>query len=85
MNLEMKKRALAARDAHLALLDLKKVVDEATQTTHAAELEAVHLAVSPGQTGDVSTTLRVVMERLGPANLEATLNKVRQNLETAIS
>lgn len=44
MNTDMQKRALAARDAHLALQDLKKVVDEATQTTHAAELEAVHLA-----------------------------------------
>ncbi len=30
MNTEMQKRAVAARDAHLALLDLKKVVDEAT-------------------------------------------------------
>ena len=36
MNTEMHKRALAAREAHLALLDLKKVVDDATQTTHAA-------------------------------------------------
>jgi hypothetical protein len=85
MNIEMKKRALAARDAHLALVDLKRVVDEATQTTHAAELEAVHLAFSPSQTGDVSTALRVVIERLGSANLEATLSKVRENLETAVS
>jgi hypothetical protein len=44
MNTDMQRRALAARDAHLALLDLKRVVDEAAQTTHAAELEAVHLA-----------------------------------------
>jgi hypothetical protein len=36
MNTEMQKRALAAREAHLALLDLKKVVDEAARTTHAA-------------------------------------------------
>ena len=46
MNTEMQKRALAAREAHLALLDLKRVVDEAALTTHAAELEAVHLAIS---------------------------------------
>jgi hypothetical protein len=45
MNIEMQKRALATREAHLALLDLKKVVDEVTQTTHAAQLEAVHLAI----------------------------------------
>src|SRR5207253_8327049 len=39
--LNMQKRALAAREVHLALLDLKKVVDETAQTTDAAELEAV--------------------------------------------
>jgi hypothetical protein len=47
MNTDMPRRALAARDAHLALIDLRRVVDEAAQTTHAAELEAVHLARAP--------------------------------------
>lgn len=59
----MQKWALAAREAHLALLDLKKVVDEAARTTHAVELEAVHLAISPGPTRDSTTALRVVMEK----------------------
>jgi len=45
----LQKRALATREAHLASLDLKKFVDEATQTTHAAELEAVSLAIRPRQ------------------------------------
>lgn len=54
MNTELQKRALAARDAHLALLDLKKFVDEAAQTTHAAELEAVHLAIRPRPTENIS-------------------------------
>src|SRR5208283_4941406 len=56
MNTEMQKRALAAREAHLALLDLKKVVDEATQTTHAAELEAVHLAIRARPIEETSTS-----------------------------
>jgi len=56
MNTEMQKRALADREAHLALLDLKKVVDEATKTTHAAELEAIHLAITLRSSGDVKTT-----------------------------
>jgi hypothetical protein len=85
MNTEMKKRALAAREAHLALLDLKKVVDEATQTTHAAELEAVHLAISPKQAGDITTTLRVVMESLGSSNFDTALLRVRESLQLAIS
>jgi hypothetical protein len=85
MNTEMQKRALAARDAHLALLDLKKVVDEAAQATHAAELEAVHLAVSPRASGDISSALREILECLGSSNFEAILSKARQSLQTAMS
>jgi len=85
MNTEMQKRALAARDAHLALLDLKRVVDEAALTTHAAELEAVHLAFSRRSSGEISTTLRIVVERLGSATFEATLMRVHESLQTAIS
>ena len=70
MNTEMQKRALAAREAHLALLDLKKVVDEAARTTHAAELEAVHRAISQEAAGDIATTLRGVMESLGSTSFE---------------
>jgi hypothetical protein len=61
MNTEMQKRALAAREAHLALLDLKKVVDEAARTTHPG---SVHLAFSSRPAGDITTTLRGVMENL---------------------
>jgi hypothetical protein len=85
MNADMQKRAVAAREAHLALLDLKKVVDEAAQTTHAAELEAVHLAISSRVTGDISASLQVVIDRLGSANIEATLLKVRESLQTAMA
>jgi hypothetical protein len=85
MNTDMQKRALAARDAHLALLDLKKLVDEATLTTHAAELEAVHLAVSSRLSGDISSSLRAVLERLGSASFEATLRRVRESLQSAMS
>ena len=85
MNTEMQKKALAAREAHLALLDLKKVVDEATQTTHAAELEAVHLAISPRSAGDITTTLRGVIENLGSTNFESALARVRESLQLAMS
>jgi hypothetical protein len=85
MNTQMQKRALAAREAHLALLDLKRVVDEAAQTTHAAELEAVHLAISPRPTGDITPQLRAVMENLGSANFETALTRVRESLQLAMS
>lgn len=85
MNAEFQKQARAARDAHMALLDLKKLVDEATQTTHSAELEAVHLTVSSNASGDISTVIRTVLERLGSQDFESSLSKARQSLQTAIS
>jgi hypothetical protein len=85
MNTETQRRALAARDAHLALLDLKRVVDEAAQTTHAAELEAVHLAMSPRMQGDISSKLRSAIERLGSDVFQDSLSRARQSLQSPIS
>ena len=81
----MQKQARAARDAHMALLDLKRLVDEAAQTTHCAELEAVHLAVSSNASGDISTTIRAVLERLGSSDFESSLNRALQSLKTVLS
>jgi hypothetical protein len=53
--------------------------------THAAELEAVHLAIRPNFTDNISATLQVVMESLGSRNFEATLSKARQRLQMAMS
>lgn len=83
--IDLRKRALAARDAHLALLDLKRLVDEAAQTTHAAELEAIGMAISRRQSSDVGTTLRVVVERLRSSGFEATLSQAREKLKMAVS
>ena len=85
MNADMRTRALAARDVHLALLELKKLVDDATQATHAAELEAVYLAVSARQGDDVRMTLKVIMDQLASPDFETTLSQIREKLETAAS
>jgi hypothetical protein len=83
MNQEMQKRALAARDAHEALLELKKLVEEAAQAAHAAEREAVHLALSPRRIGDVRKSLQLVKDRLESPTFESTLSRAREKLETA--
>ncbi|HMI53750.1 MAG TPA: hypothetical protein VK525_19705 [Candidatus Saccharimonadales bacterium] len=85
MNTEMQKRALAAREARLALLDLKRMVEEAAQATHAAELEAVHLAISPRKDGDIAGKLRFAIERLGSDAFQDSLSRARQSLHSAIS
>jgi len=61
MKADMRRRALATRDAHLALLELKKLVDDAVKETHNAELEAVYSAASSGSSGEIRKTLRVVI------------------------
>jgi len=83
--IDMQKRALAARDAHLALLDLKKLVDEAAQKTRAAELDAVGMSINSHIDCDICTRLRVVVDHLRSANFEETLSQAREKLETAIS
>ena len=85
MDADMQRRALAARDAHLALLDLKRAVDEAAQTTHAVELEAVHLAIRPRMDGDIASKLRSAIERLGSDAFQDSLSRARQSLQSAIS
>jgi len=85
MNNNLQKRALATREVHLALLDLKRVVDQATQTIHAAELEAVHLAIKPNLTDNISTMLQVVMDSLGSPSFEEALSRARQTLQMAMS
>jgi hypothetical protein len=85
MNNDRQRRALAARDARMALLDLKRVVEEAARTTHSVELEAVHLAVSSRRPNDISSKLRTVLEQLASADFEATLAKARHSLQVAMS
>jgi len=81
----MLKQAFAARDAHEALLDLKKIVDEATETTHTAELESFHLAAGHSEIHGVRKTLQEVGDRLKSPSFDAALSQVRKKLETAAS
>jgi hypothetical protein len=85
MNLEMQRRALAARDAHHALLALKKLVDSAAKTTHAAELSAIHMAIHPMETGDIKTALQDVRKLLDSSNFATSLSEAREKLEAASS
>jgi hypothetical protein len=85
MNHQLQKQAVAARDAHLALLDLKQIVDEAARTAHDAELEAVGLAIHSEHGGDVRSTLRSAVDRLRSPNFESKLSEARTKLDLAIA
>lgn len=83
MNTDMQRRALAARDARCALLHLRKVLQEAAETTHAAEMQAVQFAIRPKTTGDISATVKSVLDRLASPDFEASLKRAQQYLEIA--
>jgi len=82
---EPPKQAFAAREAHEALLDLKKIIDEATETAHTAELESFHLAAARGEIEDVRSVLQEVANRLKSLSFDDKLAQVREKLETAAS
>jgi len=85
MQLETPKQAFATREAHEAVLELKKLVDDAASTIHAAELESFHLAIKHEEDGSVRKSLQNVNEYLRSPNFEAALSMVRDKLQAAVS
>ena len=85
MRKETPQKALAAREAHQALVELKKLVDEAAKTTHAAELESFHVAFHSGHQRDIQRTLQDVVDLLQSPTFDAVLSRAREKLETAVS
>jgi hypothetical protein len=83
VNIDMQRRALAARDTRCALLHLRKVLQEAADTIYAAEMQAVQFAIRPKPSGDISATVKSVLDRLESADFEASLKRARQYLEIA--
>lgn len=83
MSSDLQKRALAARDARMALLDLRRLVDDIAIATDDAERAAVGTAISSRQTRDSVTQLRIASERLESPAFTAKLSEVRAKLKTA--
>jgi len=82
---ETPKQALAAREAHEALLDLKHIVDEAATITHIAELESFREAIHASESPDARSALQMVVYRLKSRSFDAVLSRAREKLETAVS
>jgi hypothetical protein len=81
----MLEQALAARKAHEALLELKRFIDEVTQSTHTAEVEAFYVATIGAPSSDVQRRLQSLVNRLKAPNVDALLSEARESLETAAS
>jgi len=81
----MQEGALVAREAYLALEDLKKVVDRALAQTRVASLDAAGLAVSEKPVGDPLSALTVAADTLQPAVLDRAVSHARNKIEVAVS
>ena len=85
MNLETPKQAFATREAHEALIELKKLVDEAAKITHQAELESFHAAINRDRDSSVRRSLQDVVERMKSPEFDRAIFVVREKLEAALS
>lgn len=83
MNSKTLKQAFAAREAHKALLELKKVVDGAAEVTHEAELESFHVAASRNEDDHARRSLHDVEELLKSPKFDSVVLSVRKKLEIA--
>lgn len=83
MNSDLQKRALAARDARQALLDLRSLVEDIAVITTAAERAAVKTAIKSGDSLDASRQLRSAVERIESPAFTAKLADVRAKLKAA--
>jgi hypothetical protein len=76
--------ALITRDAHGAVLDLKKLVDNAAEKIRVAERETVGVAIGGRQGDDPLRTLRDAAETLQSPNFEAAVSLAREKMQTAV-
>jgi hypothetical protein len=79
------KGALITREAYLALLDLRSLVDSAVEKAHTAGLDTVGLTVSPQPCGDPLCALRVAAQTLQSETFDHTLAEARTKIETALA
>jgi hypothetical protein len=85
MNLETPKQAFATREAHEALIELKRLVDEAAKIAHEAELESFHAAINRNRDSTVRRSLQNVIERVKSPDFDRAIFVVREKLQAALS
>lgn len=85
MNVACQRRALATRDAHAALRNLKTLVDLATEKTHIAELETVDAAIGHKQADDPLLILLGAADALRSPKFAAALEEARSKMERAVA
>jgi hypothetical protein len=76
--------AIITRNAHVALLDLKELVDEAAEKIRVAERETIGAAIGKQAGEDPLRTLRDAAEKLQSPSLETAISRAREKVQTAL-
>ena len=82
--INLQQGTLITRDAYVALSELKRLVDSATEKIRVAERETVSVAIGRQQGDDPLSTLRDAAEALQSPNFEAAVALAREKMQTAV-
>lgn len=79
------KGALITREAYMALLDLKSMIEMITEKAHIAGLDSVGLAVSPKLVDDPLRSLKIAADTLQSPGFESAVAEARSKVGMAVA
>ena len=84
-NPKLENAALITRDAHVALTELKILVDRAAERLRVAERESVGLAIGHSHNEDPLRTLRDAADALQSPKFEAAVSLAKEKMQVAVN
>ena len=81
----LRKGALITREAYLALLEVRGLVEAAVEKARDAGLETTGMAVSRNPVGDPLRTLKAAAAALKSSGFEDALAEARHKVESAVA
>ena len=81
----MRQAALSARDAHGALLELKRLVDTAAQKARVAELDIVGASIGRKPAKDPLEALLAAVQALQSPTFEAAISQAKSKMSDAVA
>jgi hypothetical protein len=84
-NPELQNGALITRDAHVALAELKILVDRAAEKLRTAERETIGVAIGHAQDENPLRTLQDAADALQSPNFEAAVLLAKEKMQSALN
>jgi len=81
----IQKGALITREAYLALLEVKSLLEAAVEKAHAAGFETAGMAISRNPVGNPLRTLKAAAAALRSSGFENALADARHKMENAVA